>query len=170
MHKLRRTETRYVWAQKYAMWRDMHRNGKMPLDIWQAIDGAYDVRPKSWEKNATVVMREQCVYLLLVTSFQFIYEEKARVLYDFWGPHGAQMTDLLNIQLSVGYFYLLWFGIMCGRLSFSIVQLGFPLHFLTQFTTVTLSRRNDAHATRENCATCRCLGCDAILFVRWTLS
>ncbi|RLN14515.1 hypothetical protein BBJ28_00013493 [Nothophytophthora sp. Chile5] len=78
-----RLETRYVWAQKYAYLRHQFQEGAMPLHVWQQIDSAYD----------------------------HIYNEKSRFLYDFWGP-GQEKLSLRETQLNVGFFYLLWTGIM----------------------------------------------------------
>lgn len=38
-----RVESRYVWAQKYAFWRNLFQKGEMPAHIWHQIDQAYDV-------------------------------------------------------------------------------------------------------------------------------
>lgn len=38
-----RVESRYVWAQKYAFWRNLFQKGEMPAHIWRQIDQAYDV-------------------------------------------------------------------------------------------------------------------------------
>lgn len=47
----------------------------------------------------------------IALCIQNIYDEKARFLYDYWGPQMAAMT-VTESQFNVGLFYLLWFTIM----------------------------------------------------------
>lgn len=47
---------------------------------------------------------------------QSIYNDKARFLYDYWGPAQAEMS-LAETQCNTALFYVLWSTIMCVRLS-----------------------------------------------------
>uniref|UniRef100_K3WA88 Uncharacterized protein n=1 Tax=Globisporangium ultimum (strain ATCC 200006 / CBS 805.95 / DAOM BR144) TaxID=431595 RepID=K3WA88_GLOUD len=81
--KMQRTETRYVWAQKYAFLRNLYQQGQMPAHVWQEVDAAYD----------------------------HIYDETRRSLYDFWGPVASKMS-IAETQLNVGLFYVIWSAIL----------------------------------------------------------
>ncbi|DAZ99967.1 TPA: hypothetical protein N0F65_008774 [Lagenidium giganteum] len=78
-----RAAPRNIWGTRYAYWRDLYRSGEMPPEIWAGIDAAYDN----------------------------IFDEKARVVYDFWGSKAKDMT-LLETQFNVCLFYILWYGIV----------------------------------------------------------
>ncbi|KAF1329735.1 hypothetical protein FI667_g5647, partial [Globisporangium splendens] len=80
---MQRTETRYVWAQKYAFLRNLYQQGQMPAHVWQEVDAAYD----------------------------HIYDETRRHLYDFWGPVASKMS-IAETQLNVGLFYVIWSAIL----------------------------------------------------------
>lgn len=41
---MQRTETRYVWGQKYAFLRSLYQKGEIPAHVWPHVDAAYDVR------------------------------------------------------------------------------------------------------------------------------
>lgn len=41
---MQRTESKYVWGQKYAFLRTLFQKGEMPAHVWREIDTAYDVR------------------------------------------------------------------------------------------------------------------------------
>jgi hypothetical protein len=105
--QMSRLEPLYLWARKYAHWREMFKKGEMPEDVWVAIDRAYDVGPLE-----PIDGKEEAESVVLTPLvLQAIYDEKARLVYDFWGPETSSMT-LLETQCNVGLFYLLWGTIM----------------------------------------------------------
>ncbi|TYZ68699.1 hypothetical protein PybrP1_006632, partial [[Pythium] brassicae (nom. inval.)] len=95
---MQRTESKYAWGQKYAFLRSLFQRGEMPAHVWHQVDSAYDCGVGDLLGGARLNVVQQ------------IYNDKQRVLYDFWGPDAAAMS-LAETQLNVGLFYVLWAAI-----------------------------------------------------------
>uniref|UniRef100_A0AAV1U4F9 EXPERA domain-containing protein n=1 Tax=Peronospora matthiolae TaxID=2874970 RepID=A0AAV1U4F9_9STRA len=95
-----RSETPYQWSQKYALFRKHFQRGALSHKDWKKVDSAYDN----------------------------IYSDKARYLYDFWGP--GQNMSFYETIFNVGLFYLLWVAIIYAVTTPRAAQAASKLPFV----------------------------------------
>lgn len=103
---------------------------------------------------------------VLIVWIQNIYDDKARFLYDYWGPQMAAMT-VTESQFNVGLFYLLWFTIMYVQ-SLEACRSAFNEHEYPHSFAVTVPK-DSIGARKHSYAGLVAVGCSS-LYLRARMS